>query len=265
MDVYQIITLSLVQGITEFLPISSSAHLILVPYLTSWQDQGLGFDIAVHLGTLFAVLFYYREYVGKMTTSWFVSIIKQKTDDNAKLAWFVLLGTLPVGFAGLLLSDFIRESLRDVLIIAITSISFGVLLWYADFVKSSHKNIYDMSLKEVLLIGVAQAVALIPGTSRSGITITAALLLGFSLKSAARFSFLLSIPVIVLSSLLLAKDMIVSNTNINYLSFALGFLISAFFAFMTIFLFLKFIEKTSMLPFVIYRIVLGTGLLLLAL
>ncbi|RLA08379.1 MAG: undecaprenyl-diphosphatase [Gammaproteobacteria bacterium] len=265
MDTLQVVVLSLVQGLTEFLPISSSAHLILVPSLTDWQDQGLAFDVALHLGTLLAVVFYFRYDIKNMIIAWWQSILLKKiTNNNARLAWFVLIGTIPVGLAGLAFKDYIETSMRGTFIIGIASIFFGLLLYVADRKSiNNKKNEFDLDLKQVMLIGLAQAIALIPGTSRSGITITTALLLGFNATAAARFSFLLSIPVIVLSSMLLGLDIIKSDLIIDYNSFILGFVISAISAFFCIALFLKFIQKTGMTPYVIYRVILGFSLLLL--
>lgn len=259
MDIVQIIVLALVQGLTEFLPISSSAHLILVPMLTNWQDQGLAFDVAVHAGTLAAVVFYFRREVSRMFMQWFGSLAGQHTPDS-RLAWAVLIGTIPVGLAGLLFKDVIELHLRSPLVIATTTIVFGLLLWVADRKQHTPKDEYAIGIKLALIIGVAQAVALIPGTSRSGITITAALLLGLSRKASARFSFLLSIPVIVLAGGFEAMDYL-SVANINDAGdLLIGAVVSAVSAYLCIHYFLKLLDTISMLPFVIYRLILGVFL-----
>jgi undecaprenyl-diphosphatase len=258
----QIVVLALVQGLTEFLPISSSAHLILVPILTEWPDQGLAFDVAVHAGTLTAVVLYFRHELGRMLIEWFASFKGRLTPD-ARLAWAVLIGTIPVGLAGLMFKDFIETELRSPMIIAVETIVFGLLLWYADQTGKRSRDEYSLMLFDVLVIGLAQALALIPGTSRSGITITAALMLGLKREAAARFSFLLSIPVILLAG---------SFETMEYLSVArvqdaqpllIGALISAVSAYACIHYFLKLLDRIGMMPFVAYRLVLGGVLLAL--
>jgi undecaprenyl-diphosphatase len=259
-DILQIIVLALVQGLTEFLPISSSAHLILVPYLTDWPDQGLAFDVAVHVGTLTAVVIYFRKEINKMFFAWIASL-KGKHSEDSKLAWAVLVGTIPVGIAGLLFKDIISEHLRTPLVIAITTIIFGFLLWYADFSGKRDRSEYTMSWKDIIIIGCAQAIALIPGTSRSGITITAGLILGLTASASARFSFLLSIPVIVLAGGVETLDYL-KVAGINDMNdLIIGALISAVSAYLSIHFFLKLLERIGMTPFVIYRLILGVVLL----
>ncbi len=260
MDIIQILVLALVQGLTEFLPISSSAHLILVPLITGWQDQGLAFDVAVHVGTLTAVVLYFRKEIGVMFLAWIASL-KGSHSEDSKLAWGVLIGTIPVGIAGLLFKDYIAGNLRTELVIAITTILFGLLLWYADRSGQRNRDEHTLSWKDIIIIGCAQAVALIPGTSRSGITITAGLMLGLTAPAAARFSFLLSIPVIVLAGGMETLDYLeVANAgDVNDLIY--GALISAFSAYLCIHYFLKLLEKINMTPFVIYRLLLGVVLL----
>ncbi len=262
MDIIQVIVLALVQGLTEFLPISSSAHLILVPIISNWPDQGLAFDVAVHAGTLSAVVLYFRRELRVMFVDWIGSLRGQHTADS-RLAWAVLFGTVPVGMAGLLFADVISEHLRSPLVIATTTIVFGVLLWLADRNKNLVRDEHQLRWKDVLIIGVAQAIALIPGTSRSGITITAALMLGLKREAAARFSFLLSIPVIVLAggSETVKYAEVASTQDINYL--IIGAMISALSAYACIHLFLKLLQRIGMTPFVIYRLILGAVLLAL--
>jgi undecaprenyl-diphosphatase len=259
MDIIQVVVLALVQGLTEFLPISSSAHLILVPIISNWPDQGLAFDVAVHAGTLTAVVLYFRVELKKMFIEWFGSLRGKHTPDS-RLAWAVLFGTIPVGLAGLLFKDFIGDHLRSPLVIAAATIIFGLLLWVADRKKDLDRDEHTLHWKDVLFIGVAQAIALIPGTSRSGITITAALMLGLNRQAAARFSFLLSIPVIVLAGGVetLEYMKVASTQDVNYL--LMGAMISAVSAYLCIHYFLKMLEKISMLPFVVYRMILGVVL-----
>ena len=260
MDILQIIVLALVQGLTEFLPISSSAHLILVPILTGWDDQGLAFDVAVHVGTLTAVVLYFRKEIGVMFLAWLASL-KGKHSEDSRLAWGVLIGTIPVGLVGLLFKDYIADNLRTELVIAVTTIIFGLLLWYADWSGKRDRDEHTLSWKDIIIIGCAQAIALIPGTSRSGITITAGLMLGLTAQAAARFSFLLSIPVIVLAGGVetLGYLEVASADDVNDL--VIGALISAVSAYLCIHYFLMLLERVGMTPFVIYRLLLGIILL----
>lgn len=263
MDLIHIIVLALVQGLSEFLPISSSAHLILVPQLFGWSDQGLAFDVATHFGTLTAVLWYFRKDIQPLFTDWIKSIqLKQNTGDSL-LAWGIILGTIPAGLAGFVINDY-SENLRNPLIIACTTILFGLLLWYAD--AGAQKQLADkikprtehqLNLKIILFIGCAQALALIPGTSRSGITITAALLMGMSRTAAARFSFLLSIPLILAASLMKTLELSHSASHIPWLDILLGTSLSAVSAYFCIHYFIKLLDSVGMMPFIIYRLFLG--------
>lgn len=263
MDLIQIIVLALVQGLSEFLPISSSAHLILVPTLTGWEDQGLAFDVAVHVGTLAAVVWYFREEIVRMTKAFFASLVTRTLSPDAKLAWAVLFGTIPAGLAGLLFKDIIEEHLRSPLVIAATTVIFGLLLWWADVRGRRERDEYSMDWKDVLAIGVGQALALIPGTSRSGATMTLALLMGLTRQAAARFSFLLSIPIILLAGGFKTLDLVESSVPVDWMALGLGVVLSAFSAYLCIHLFLKALEKIGMLPFVIYRLVLGAFLFIM--
>ena len=262
MDLLQIVILALVQGLTEFLPISSSAHLILVPVLTDWPDQGLAFDVAVHAGTLTAVVLYFRKELARMTIEWFASFGGRLTAD-ARLAWAVLIGTIPVGIAGLVFKGFIEAELRSAMVIAVATIVFGLLLWFADRRGTRSRSEFELSLRDVLIIGLAQALALIPGTSRSGITITAALMLGLTREASARFSFLLSIPVIFLAGSFEAIDYLTAASVEDALPLLIGASISAISAYTCIHYFLKLLERIGMLPFVAYRLVLGAVLVVL--
>jgi len=261
MDFYQLFILSLVQGLTEFLPISSSAHLILVPLLTGWDDQGLAFDVAVHVGTLSAVVIYFRNELFLMTRDWLLSIRTFKQTAESRLAWGVIIGTIPVGIVGLLFKDFIETSLRSPLVIATTTILFGLVLWWADARGKRQRDEYTLSYTDYIIIGCAQALALIPGTSRSGITITAGLFLGLNRAAAARFSFLLSIPAILLPGLLKTLDLVgASESAMNWQTLFQGAFLSGITAFLVIHYFLKLLERTGMMPYVYYRIILGSFL-----
>lgn len=263
LDWIQITFLALVQGFTEFLPISSSGHLILIPQLFGWQDQGLAFDVAVHIGTLAAVVLYFRKDIWLMTRDWSQSIVTRQPTSNSRLAWWVIFATIPAVAFGLFLNDGLEEALRDPLIIAATTIGFGVVLWWSDIKGKQIRDEYSLSFKDILIIGFAQAIALIPGTSRSGITITAALLVGLTREAAARFSFLLSIPIITGAGLLKLKDLLESVSSVQWSAMIGGVIISAITAYIVIALFLKWIQKIGMAPFAWYRFALGALLIYL--
>lgn len=258
MDLLQAIALALLQGFTEFLPISSSAHLILLPKMVEgWVDQGLAFDVAVHVGTLSAVLIYFRREVTEMAVDWSLSLKSRQQTMNSRLAWAVLFGTIPVGLSGLLFKGFIEMNLRSPTVIAIATVIFGLMLWWADAAGKRNRDEYTISIFDVIFIGCAQAIALIPGTSRSGITITAGLMLGLTREAAARFSFLLSIPVIMLSGGLVTLDLIKDGTPVEWSLMIIGTVLAGVTAYLCIHFFLKLLERIGMLPFVIYRLALG--------
>ncbi|TDX98170.1 undecaprenyl-diphosphate phosphatase [Thiohalophilus thiocyanatoxydans] len=256
----QIIILAIIQGLTEFLPISSSAHLILVPQLSDWPDQGLAFDVAVHVGTLSAVVWYFRCEVITMARDWGSSCVQRQQTGESRLAWAVILGSIPVAVFGLLLHDLVDTTLRSPLVIAWATIGFGLLLWLADVIGRRVRDEHRLGWKDVVVIGLAQAVALIPGTSRSGITMTAGLLMGLTRTAAARFSFLLSIPAILMAGAYKTLKLI-EQGSVEWLPLLLGAVISAFTAYLCIHWFLKLLDRIGMLPFVIYRLLLGAGLL----
>lgn len=260
MDILQIIILALVQGVTEFLPISSSAHLILVPKLMDLADQGLLFDVALHGGTLLAIIIYLREDVTEMARS----ITDKSHEEGRTLLIFLFVGTIPVGLAGIIFHDYISTNLRTPLIIAVSSIVWAFALFLGDR-KTSGKTIENLTMKDVIIIGLTQAVALIPGTSRSGITMTAALFLGLNRVEAARFSFLLSIPVIALATGLEIYKYIKEPSHIAPLELAIGFVIAFVSAFLTVKFFITVIKRLSFTPFVAYRILLGLVILIFVL
>lgn len=260
MDTFQVILLALIQGLTEFLPISSSAHLILPSQLWGWEDQGLSFDVAVNTGSLFAVMIYFRHELWAMAKAWVTSLVKGEQTDDSKLAWWIILATVPAVILGFAAKDFIATHLRNTTVIATTTIVFGLLLWWADRLSRADLTIYQTGWRKALLIGVAQAMALIPGTSRSGATMTAALLLGLSREAAAKFSFLMSVPVSMGAAILVTKDLIESPMAIDYNALGLGLVMSFIAAYVCIHYFLKYISRMGMTPFVIYRLILGSVL-----
>jgi len=262
LDLIEAIVLALVQGLTEFLPISSSAHLILVPRILGWVDQGLAFDVAVHFGTLMAVLWFFRDEVSAILRGWFAALFRREHDRNdARLGWAIIVATIPVVLAGFLFEDFIATQLRSPLIIAATTAVFGVALWIADLHKKEISDEHQLLIGYALLIGLAQTLALIPGTSRSGITITAGLALGLSRRAAARFSFLLALPAIAGAALLETVELLASPTSVDAAPLLVGLVVAAMSAYACINVFLGAIDRIGMLPFMIYRLLLA-GLLI---
>lgn len=260
MDWLQVVLLAIVQGVTEFLPISSSAHLILPSQLLGWPDQGLAFDVGVHIGSLSAVMIYFRRDIAQLLMGWLNSLRGQRSAEGI-LAWLVILATLPAVGLGFMLSDLISEYGRSILVIAGTTLIFGALLWWADSRRTEQRTLQGLGWKDAAIIGLSQAMAMVPGTSRSGITITAALMLGFSRQAAARFSFLMSIPVIAGAGLLMGLDLAETGSQAAWQMIAAGALVSAVSAWSCIHLFLKALDRIGMMPFVIYRMVLGLVLL----
>jgi len=261
MDWFQTVFLALLQGLTEFLPISSSAHLILPAQLFGWADQGLAFDVAVHVGTLVAVTLYFRQDISNMLQACLCSITKGEHCQDSRLGWYVVLGTIPVGLAGLLLGDVIESNLRSTLVIAITTLVFGFGLWMAESRFKHHRDISSLRALDVLCIGVVQALALIPGASRSGATMMIAMMLGMTRIAAARFSFLLSIPVIFLAGSFKVLELYQSQEQVSWGYLLLGALVAFVSAYLCIGWFLRMLEKVGLMPFVFYRLFLGIILL----
>ena len=263
MDWLQTILLAALQGLTEFLPISSSAHLILLPRLVGWEDQGLAFDVAVHVGSLAAVVCYFRHQLYKLCDAWWAQVTRGQGSADARLAWAVVIATLPVMVIGAAINGGVEVLLRDPMVIAAATLLFGILLWIADRHARRVRDEYTLSWRDIVIVGCAQALALIPGTSRSGITMTAALALGLTRNAAARFSFLLSIPVILLAGVLKTVELLAAPETAPWLQILVGAAVSGITAFACIHFFLKLIERVGMTPFVVYRIVLALLLIYL--
>jgi undecaprenyl-diphosphatase len=263
MDILQAIWLAAIQGFTEFLPISSSAHLILPSQVLGWPDQGLAFDVAVHVGSFVAVVIYFRREIQQLVSGWVKSLGGPQTPES-RLAWYIIIATVPASITGLIFGGFIEVHLRSMAVIAATTILFGLLLGWADYRYRGTKTIDQLTWKTALLVGAAQALALIPGTSRSGITMTAALMLGFDRISAARFSFLLSIPIIALSGGYKGLELL-GQASVPWFEIMIGTVLSALTAYLCIHSFMRFVERVGMLPFVIYRLLLGAVLIYLLL
>ena len=266
METLQTVCIALIQGITEFLPISSSAHIQLPALLLGWRDQGLAFDIAVHGGSLLAVLVYFRHRLLNLATGSLTAFRERTVNRDSDLLVKLIIATLPVIVAGFLLRGYVESALRDLSVIVITTVLFGLLLGVAEWRTrrlSATGHIFTDSNPNffvALLIGFAQVLALIPGTSRSGITISIALLVGLSRTQAATFSFLLAIPVILGAFVLSLVDLSMQETPIDVVNLVLGFTVAAISAYLCISLFLQFIEKIGLWPFVIYRVAIGIWL-----
>jgi undecaprenyl-diphosphatase len=257
MDLLHSFLLGILQGITEFLPISSSAHLILVPALAGWADQGVAFDLAVHVGTLLAVVLYFHRDVTVLTCDGVTSVVQRRFVGQGKLALFLVVGTLPAAVAGLLLLDIIDSQLRSVQIIFFTTLIFGLVLGWADWRPNRQRELSTLGWRDAVLVGLAQAVSLIPGTSRSGVTITAGLLLGLSREAASRFSFLLAIPITALAASAKLLEVATSDSSVDWTGFLVGGVTSFVMALTAIHFFLKWLNRFGMWPYVIYRVVLA--------
>ncbi len=258
MDPVQAIVLAIVQGLSEFLPISSSGHLILVPHFLGWQDQGLAFDVAVHVGTLFAVVAYFRSQLLAMARAWFGSLAGRGLTPDARLAWCVVLGTIPVGVAGLALGGWIEDNLRNPLFVAGTLSVFGLLMWLADRFGRSARDEYSVGWRDALAIGCAQAFALLPGTSRSGVTMTLGRTLGLTRDAAARFSFLLAVPGIGMAGAYEGFHLVQGpGDGVDWPMMGLGVAVSAVTGYLCIHWLLKVIGRIGLAPFAIYRFALA--------
>ncbi|UOA22080.1 Undecaprenyl-diphosphatase [Sulfitobacter pontiacus] len=265
MTLFQLLLVAIIQGLTEFLPVSSSGHLILLPTLTGGPDQGLAIDVAVHVGTLLAVVLYFRSEVAEATIG-LGRLLRGKMDTpGARLAALLILATLPVLVAGLVIKLLgIDEMLRSVAVIGWTMLLFGIVLYWADHTGRSDRDTGDWDVKGAVWMGLAQAMALIPGTSRSGITITAARKLGYDRASAATLSMLMSIPTILASGALLSLDVIgqADAQLARDASIAAGFAFVA--ALAALVLMMRLLRSVNFTPYVIYRILLGAALLVYA-
>ena len=252
--------LGLIQGLTEFLPISSSAHLLFPTLLFGTDDLGLAFDIAVHAGTLLAVIYFFRTEIKLMIKS---LISKNNNNDSRKVAYLLIIATFPIVMAGLLGTDFIKLNRNSIASIAYMNLLFAGFLLFAYKYSSSSKSLIELTIAGAIFIGVFQVFALFPGASRSGTAMTAALLIGLNLKESSKFAFLLAIPTIFGALVFLIGDLVLYETQLNIISLVVGFLTSSIVAFLTIKYFLIFVEKIGMYPFVIYRLLLGVLLLVL--
>ena len=264
MTYLEAIILGIVQGLTEFLPISSTAHLRIVPALFGWGDPGAAFTAVVQLGTMAAVLLFFWRDLVRILSAWFHALYRPEPRGtlDARMGWYLIYGTIPIAVLGLLFKDQIETGARDLRLIGWVLILFGVVLWLVDRVFAQSKTLADLGLRDGLLFGLAQALALIPGVSRSGATITAGRALNYTREDAARFSFLLSVPAVVLSGLFEARKVGEAGGPAwgptilaTIVAFAVGYAAIAWL--------LRWLTHHSMLVFAVYRVGLGVIVLLL--
>ena len=263
---FQATVLGVIQGLTEFLPISSSAHLQLPRLLLNWEDQGLTFDVALHLGSLLAVLIYLKGDVVDLVKAGFSRIISNKNSTDTDLVLSLIIASMPAAVAGFLLNDFVGLYTRSIEVLSVFTFAFALVLLHADKKGSRDRSLKQLTWRDASYIGFAQVIALIPGASRSGVTMSAALLLGYDRKSAAKFSFLLSIPIILGSNLLRSYDLYsVQLDSLDSLVLLYGMIVSGLVAYACIHYFLALVERFGFLPFVVYRIFLSIALLSISL
>ena len=260
----QAIVLGISQGLTEFLPISSTAHTLIVSKLLGWPDPGAAFTAVTQVGTELAVVIYFREDIARILKAWFSSLTKksERANPDAKMGWYVIIGTIPIGIAGLAFKSSIETTARNLWLVAATLIVMGILLGLADRYAKHTKSETDINTKNAVLFGLGQALALIPGVSRSGATITAGLAMGFKRDLAARYSFLLAIPAVFASAALTAGD-ISSDSFVNWPATIVATIVAFVVGYFVIASLMKYLQTRTFLPFVIYRIALGTLLMVL--
>ncbi len=265
MTLLEAIVLGIVQGLTEFLPISSTAHLKIVPKLLGWEDPGAAYSAVIQLGTVAAVLVYFARDLVRLTRAFVAGLLAKAPfgTEDSRLAWFVGLGTIPIGILGLLMKKSIEGSLRSLYVIAASLILLAIVLFVIERVSSRKRTLSEMTLKDGIIIGLWQSLALIPGSSRSGTTITGGLSLGFTREAAARYSFLLSIPATTLAGVFELKHLLEAAERPSTMALAVGTLVSFATGMAAIAGLLSFLRSRSMLVFVVYRIVLGVTLLVL--
>jgi undecaprenyl-diphosphatase len=264
---FEAVVLGLVQGLTEFLPISSSAHLRLVGTAFGWDDPGAAFTAITQIGTEAAVLLYFRRDIGRIIAAWVASLFgRRRGDPDARMGWLIIIGSIPIIVLGLAFKDAIETTLRDLRIVAIALVAFSLVLYWADRVGRKKLELDDLTVGHGITYGLAQAMALIPGVSRSGGTITAGLFLGYSRQAAARYSFLLAIPAVLGSGFYEAYKALkgdVAGPGVNWpptivatvLAFAVGLSVIAWL--------LRYLNRGSFTPFVVYRVLLGLLVLVL--
>lgn len=265
MGLLEAVVLGIVQGLTEFIPISSTAHVRLVPAFLGWEDPGAAFTAVTQIGTLAAVFVYFRREILALSTAFFEALRARKPlgTPDARMAWYILLGTIPIGVFGLLFKDMIESDFRSLTVIAGSLIILALLLLLAEKLGRRDRPFSRIGMLDTMLIGLAQAVALVPGASRSGTTITAGLFLNLNREDAARFSFLLSIPAITLSGLYQLYELRAVLVGDLGLALVVAVLVSGIVGYLSIEFLLRYLRSHSTNLFIVYRIVLGLGILLL--
>ncbi|MGR7027259.1 undecaprenyl-diphosphate phosphatase [Geodermatophilus sp. URMC 62] len=265
---FEAVVLGLVQGLTEFLPISSSAHLRVVGEAAGWGDPGAAFTAITQIGTEAAVLLYFRRDIGRIVAAWVRALFdrSRRSDPDARTGWLIIVGSIPIGVLGLLFQDDIETTLRDLRIVAISLVAFSLVLYWADRVGRKRRELRHLTVRDGLLFGLAQAMALVPGVSRSGGTITMGLFLGYTRAAAARYSFLLAVPAVLASGLFQVYESLtgeVAGETVSWgptllatvIAFAVGLSVIAWL--------LRYLDRGTFTPFVVYRVVLGLALLAL--
>jgi undecaprenyl-diphosphatase len=257
----QVVVLAIVQGLTEFLPISSSGHLVLVPSAAGWADQGMAFDVAVHFGSLLAVCLFFRDDIAALFRGARYVMNSDYQTVEGRIAVALGIGTVPAAVAGLALGGWIEANLRSPAVIVVTLSCYGILMVLADRFGRRDRIVADVTLRDALVIGCAQALALVPGTSRSGVTISAGRLLGFDRHDAARFSFLLSVPVILLATVYEMGGLIVGDEAVDWTQLWVAAIVAAIVAYVSIDFFMRFVSRIGLLPFALYRLALAAVIL----
>lgn len=262
MTVFQAVILGLVQGLAEFLPISSSAHLVLAPWVFGWSDPGLSFDVALHVGTLVAVLWYFRAEWVKLTQSAIALLRTRKADTEDKRRFlYLVVATVPAAIGGILLEDYAETTFRSPALMAVTLMVMGVVLWAVDRYAVKDRALSSLGVRDAVLIGLAQVLALVPGVSRSGSTMTAGRALGFDRQSAAVFSFLMSMPVTAAAALLKVPDLL--RTEGITATLVAGVISAGVSSWLAIAVLLRYVSRHSFGVFAVYRLALGVVILML--
>jgi undecaprenyl-diphosphatase len=266
-SIFEAIVLGITQGLTEFLPISSTAHLRIVPALAGWDDPGAAFTAVVQLGTMAAVVLYFRRDLIRIGSAWLRSLRDRRVRGSldARLGWYIILGTIPIGIFGLAFKDQIENGARDLYLISVALIVFGLVLLAAEEVGRKTRGLEELDRRDGIVIGLAQALALIPGVSRSGATISAGLFVGLDRPSAARYSFLLSVPAVVLSGLFELKSIVdgSEHTDAGAAALVVATLLAFVVGYASIAFLLRYVARHSVIVFVVYRVALGVIVLAL--
>jgi undecaprenyl-diphosphatase len=264
-DLLKAVVLGLIQGLTEFLPISSSAHLRIYPELFGWGDPGAAFTAVIQIGTELAVLIYFRQDIWRISSTWLRSLVKPeyRGHRDARMGWFIIIGSLPIVVLGVLLKDLIEQDFRSLWIIATTLVVFGVVLGIADRVGRTDKQVTDITLRDAVLMGLAQACALVPGVSRSGATLSMGRFLGYDREAATRYAFLLAIPAVVGAGLFELKEIPHGDNSYGWAPTITATVISFVVGYAAIAWLLRYVSTKSYTPFVLYRVALGVAVFVL--